>query len=122
MIGRRSSGGVLMVEMSRTPVSAMYSVRGMGVAVRVSTSTSVRSFFSVSLCVTPKRCSSSMISSPRSLKLTSAESRRWVPMMMSIAALGQAFEDLASAAAGVRKRESISTVTGKAARRSRKVW
>ncbi len=85
MIGRRSSGGVLIVEMSRTPVSVMYSVRGIGVAVSVSTSTSVRIFFSVSLCVTPKRCSSSMISSPRSLKPTSAENRRCVPIMISIA-------------------------------------
>ena len=34
-----------MLEISRTPVSAMYSVRGMGVAVRVSTSTSVRRRF-----------------------------------------------------------------------------
>jgi hypothetical protein len=61
-------GGVLMVEISRTPVRAMYSVRGIGVAVIVRTSTSVRICLSFSLWVTPKRCSSSMMSKPRSLK------------------------------------------------------
>ena len=40
-MGRRSSGGVSMTLMSRTPTSAMLSVRGMGVADSVSTSTSV---------------------------------------------------------------------------------
>ena len=43
-----------MVEISRTPLSAMYSVRGMGVAVRVSTSTSVRIFFSAFFVGHPK--------------------------------------------------------------------
>jgi hypothetical protein len=38
---------------------------------QVSTSTSVRNCFRRSLCATPKRCSSSMISRPRSLKTTS---------------------------------------------------
>jgi hypothetical protein len=40
--GRRSSGGVSMTLMSRAPLRDMCSVRGMGVAVRVSTSTSRR--------------------------------------------------------------------------------
>ena len=38
-MGSRSCGGVSMTHMSRTPISAMWSVRGMGVAVSVSTST-----------------------------------------------------------------------------------
>ena len=46
---------------------AMLSVRGIGVAVRVSTSTSVRSALSFSLSRTPKRCSSSMTTRPKSL-------------------------------------------------------
>ena len=40
-MGRRSSGGVSMTLMSRTPTSARFSVRGMGVAESVRTSTSV---------------------------------------------------------------------------------
>ena len=64
-IGRRSCGGVSITLMSRTLTSAMCRVRGIGVAVRVRTSTSVRSCFRRSLCATPKRCSSSMISRPR---------------------------------------------------------
>ena len=36
---RRSTGGVVMSERSRSPVTAIWSVRGMGVAVSVSTST-----------------------------------------------------------------------------------
>ena len=50
---------------------AISSVRGIGLAVSVSTSTPVASFFTASLCVTPKRCSSSTTSSPRSLNVTS---------------------------------------------------
>ena len=67
----RSAGGVAMMEISRRPLMAICSVRGMGVAVSVSTSTCERSSFSRSLWVTPKRCSSSITSSPRSLKRTS---------------------------------------------------
>src|SRR5437667_59306 len=82
-MARRSTGGVPMIERSRIPIIDMCSVRGIGVAVSVSTSTSLRSFFSCSLCFTPKRCSSSITTSPRSLKETSAESSRWVPMTTS---------------------------------------
>jgi len=42
-----------------------------------------QAFSGRSLCSTPKRCSSSMTTRPRSLKRTSALTRRWVPMMMS---------------------------------------
>ena len=38
-MGRRSAGGVLTIERSRMPVRAISSVRGMGLAVRVRTST-----------------------------------------------------------------------------------
>ena len=44
-IGRRPSGGVSMIEMSRIPASDMCSVRGIGVALSVRTSTSSRSDF-----------------------------------------------------------------------------
>ncbi len=46
----RSTGGVAITDISRTPVSASCSVRGMGVAVSVSTCTSSRRAFSRSLC------------------------------------------------------------------------
>jgi hypothetical protein len=65
--GCRSSGGVRIVDISRMPVSDISSVRGIGVALIVSTSTAVRICLRNSLCSTPKRCSSSTMTSPRSL-------------------------------------------------------
>src|SRR5260363_25107 len=61
-------GAVAITEKSRNPSSASPSVRGIGVAVSVSTSTCARSAFSCSFWRTPKRCSSSMITSPSRLK------------------------------------------------------
>ena len=82
-IDSRSFGGVSMIDMSRMPTSDMFSVRGIGVAVIVSTSTRLRICLMRSLCATPKRCSSSTTSSPRSRNSTSFESSRCVPTMMS---------------------------------------
>ena len=65
-------GAVAITEKSRNPSSDIASVRGIGVAVSVSTSTSARRRFSCSFCRTPKRCSSSMMTSPRRWNLTSA--------------------------------------------------
>ena len=79
----RSLGGVSITLMSRSPSSDMCSVRGIGVADMVSTSTSLRSCFSRSLWRTPKRCSSSTITRPRSVNFTSFDSTRCVPMTMS---------------------------------------
>ena len=73
-----------MIERSRTPVSANCKVRGIGVAVSVSTWTSARSDFSRSLCATPKCCSSSTTTRPRSLNLMALPSSAWVPTTMSI--------------------------------------
>ncbi len=56
-----------MMLRSLMPVEAMYKVLGMGVALSVSTSMFFLMAFSFSLCLTPKRCSSSTTSSPRSL-------------------------------------------------------
>ena len=72
-----------MIDMSRMPASDMFSVRGIGVAVMVSTSTRLRICLMRSLCATPKRCSSSTTSRPRSRNCTSFESSRWVPTMIS---------------------------------------
>ena len=66
LTGRRPGGGVMIRLMSRTPLIAICMVRGMGVAESVSTSTCSRMFLSCSLCWTPKRCSSSMMTRPRS--------------------------------------------------------
>jgi hypothetical protein len=57
LIARRFCGGVAITEKSRRPSSERPSVRGIGVAVRVSTSTCARSAFSASFWRTPKRCS-----------------------------------------------------------------
>jgi len=66
------------------PVRLRCRVRGIGVAVRVSRSTSARSFLSRSLCATPKRLLFVDDHHPRFLERTSCCSRRWVPMRMSI--------------------------------------
>ena len=79
----RFGGGVAMIDRSRRPAMAMLSVRGIGVAVRVSRCTLARSAFSASFWRTPKRCSSSTITRPRSLNFTSGCSRRWVPTITS---------------------------------------
>ena len=67
-IGRRACGAVSMMLMSRIPASDMCSVRGIGVALMVSTSTSVRSCLRNSFWRTPKRCSSSMTTKPEILE------------------------------------------------------
>ena len=59
-------GGVVSELMSRNPTNAWWSVRGIGVADIESTSTVARSRFKRSFARTPNRCSSSMITSPRS--------------------------------------------------------
>ena len=61
----------------------MCSVRGIGVAESASTSTSSRSERRSSFCATPKRCSSSTITRPRSFGITSRERTRCVPMRTS---------------------------------------
>ena len=55
-----------MTLMSRIPASDICSVRGIGVALIAMTSTFSLSWRSSSFCLTPKRCSSSTMSSPRS--------------------------------------------------------
>jgi len=108
---RRSSGGVAMRLTSRMPEKAMCRVRGIGVADRVSTSTAARIFFSRSLCATPKRCSSSITTSPRSANFTSLCSSRCVPMTMSNAPFASPFSTSACSFLE-RKRERFATRTG----------
>ena len=103
--GWRSSGGVCSVDISRMPVTAISSVRGIGVADIASTSTEVRSALSCSLCSTPKRCSSSMTTSPRSLNRTSLDRMRWVPMTRSTEPVGEAVEHGLGLAVALEARE-----------------
>ena len=65
----RSFGGVSITDMSRMPTSDMFSVRGIGVAVMVRTSTFLRICLMRSLWATPKRCSSSTTSKPEILEV-----------------------------------------------------
>ena len=81
-------------------------------AVSASTSTEARSCFIRSLWATPKRCSSSMISSPRFLNATSLDSSRWVPITTSTVPW-RSPSTTAFCSFGERKRESSSTLAGK---------
>lgn len=109
--GWRSSGGVVIVDISRMPVTAISRVRGIGVADIVSTSTLARSFFSCSLCSTPKRCSSSTMTRPRSLNLVSCENSRCVPMTMSTEP-SLSPSRVALDSVSLWKRDSAFTLTG----------
>ncbi len=118
-IGWRASGGVSITDRSRSPASDMCSVRGIGVAVSVRTSTWVRSCLRRSLWTTPKRCSSSMITRPSAGKVTDLLSSWCVPISTSTAP-SRAAAMIAFCSFGVLNRLSISTRTGNAANRSRK--
>ena len=100
----------MIVDISRMPVIAISSVRGIGVADIDSTSTEVRSRFICSLCSTPKRCSSSTTIRPRSLTRTSGLSSRCVPMTMStLPSARPAITSRASASVWKRLRPLITT-------------
>ena len=102
------------------PVIAISSVLGIGVADMESTSTLVFMSLSFSLCSTPKRCSSSMMISPRSLNFTPADSNLWVPITTSTSPVAKAaIVSLDSLA--LWNLDSALTFTGKPAKRSRKV-
>ncbi|MNI85781.1 hypothetical protein D3C73_1428040 [compost metagenome] len=90
---------------------AMFSVRGIGVAVSVSRCTLARSAFSASFWRTPKRCSSSTTTMPRSLNFTSGCSRRWVPTMTSMVPAAT-FSSSALISLVLLKRDSTSTFIG----------
>ena len=113
----RSTGGVVMSESSRTPVSAICKVRGIGVAVRVSTCTLARSAFSRSLCLTPKCCSSSMMSRPRSRNFVPSVSSAWVPTTMSMSPVSIPLRTSAISLRGVR-REACAIFIGRPLKRS----
>ncbi|XQU67722.1 hypothetical protein OJJOAM_000453 [Cupriavidus sp. H18C1] len=99
----------------------MPSVRGIGVAVSVSTSTSARSVFSASFWRTPKRCSSSMMTSPSRWKRTSSDSSLCVPITISTVP-SLICLIAASTSFLVLKRDSSTMRTGQSAKRSDSVW
>ena len=102
------------------PVRHISSVRGIGVADIDRTSTAVRTIFRYSLCSTPKRCSSSTMTRPRSLNRVVGCSSRWVPTRTSISPAAS-LRMISSLSAFDWNRESTATVTGNCANRSEKV-
>ena len=113
-------GGVVMMLRSRAPRSENCKVRGIGVAVSVSTSMFARILLSRSLTATPNFCSSSMISSPKSCHLMFLLTILCVPMRMSICPLANCSNiSLVSLAVFLLLRYAI--LAGVFAIRSRKV-
>ena len=106
--------------MSLIPERAIFSVLGMGVADRVSTSALLQRDFSFSFWATPNRCSSSIITSPRSLNLTSLLTSLWVPTTMSTAPRFRRFK-VSSCCLGLLNRDKSSTSTGKPSMRLKMV-
>ena len=92
----------------------MCKVRGIGVAERVRTSTVALSDLSHSLSSTPNRCSSSITTRPRSLKVTSFWTIRWVPIRMSTPPVFVRLRTSLTSDLG-RNRLTASTVNGNSA-------
>ncbi len=116
LIESRSFGAVSITDISRSPSSDMCSVLGIGVALMVRTSTLCRSCFKRSLCRTPKRCSSSTISNPRSLNTTSFDKSRCVPISTSTFPAATSSR-AAFTSFGLRNRLANSIRTGNEAKR-----
>ena len=109
-----------MVDISLIPATPISSVRGMGVADMPSTSTSVRSRLRYSLCSTPNRCSSSMMTRPSRANLVSGDSSLWVPMTTSTVPSASP-RRVSSVSVLDWNRDSGLTLTGNGAYRSEKV-
>ena len=122
LIASRFCGAVAITEKSRMPSRLIASVRGIGVAVSVSTSTSARSAFNASFWRTPKRCSSSMMTSPRRGNVTPRR-QQLVRADDDVDASGvDARRSPPWISFGERKRDSSTSLTGRSAKRSEKVW
>ena len=119
--GRRSSGGVLITDISRTPTRDIWSVRGIGVALKVRTSILLAHSFHFSFCATPKRCSSSTTRNPKSLNFTFLFNKECVPINMSIDPFSTPFRTSFFSAVE-RNRLSTSTFTPNGLNRFRNVW
>ena len=120
--GCRSSGGVRIVDISRMPVSDISSVRGIGVADIVSTSTDGRSCFRYSLCSTPKRCSSSTIDQAEVLEPGGRSAAAGAcRSTMSTAPSASPVERRLGSRFGLRSGTASGSFTGNCAIRSEKV-
>ena len=111
-MARRSLGGVSITDMSRMPSSDMCSVRGIGVALMVSTSMLCFICFSRSLCLHAEALLLIDDQQAKVVELTSFESSRCVPIEdvhLAGRGVGQHFFDFL----GVRKRLSMSIAHGK---------
>ena len=93
--------------MSRTPAIDICSVRGIGVALIEITSTRSFSWRSSSFCLTPKRCSSSTISSPRSLRAHVPRQQPMGPDQDVDLALGEPRHRLALLGSGAKPRHVL---------------
>ena len=92
-------------------------VLGIGVAERVIMSIFGRVFLIISLCRTPKRCSSSTIKSPSLGTITSGDKRRCVPTRRSIKP-PDSFSRILFCSGFVLKRDKSSISTPRGPRRS----
>ena len=108
-----------MIDRSRILCIDIFSVRGIGVAVRVKMSTWLRSDLIFSFWRTPKRCSSSMIIMPRWAKLISVCSSLCVLIKMSVLP-DSTVVIIACCSRWVLNRDSASIEMGQLAKRSRK--
>ena len=119
LMAKRRAGAVAIIDKSRMPDMAMFKVLGIGVAVRVRISTSARSDLNFSFWRTPKRCSSSMITKPKSLNCTASLNNLCVPTTMST--LPEAIPSSTDfCALPLTKREITSILNGRLAKRSLK--
>ena len=116
-MGCRLGGGVEMTDRSREPINENCSVRGIGVAVRVSVSTETLICVSFSLAATPNFCSSSMINRPKSRKTIRLPNSLWVPIRMSILPAAKSARICAASLADF-ERFRYSMRTGKSRSRS----
>ena len=121
LIASRCRGGVAIMDKSRMPDSDIFRVRGIGVAVMVNRSTWARRAFNFSLWRTPNRCSSSIITRPRSLYLIASDNNLCVPIKISILPSASCARVSLSDFFAV-KRVKIAIRIGQSANRSRKFW
>ena len=110
--GSLFGGGVFMIERSLAPRRENCSVRGIGVAVRVRVSTESLSCLRRSFAATPNFCSSSIMSSPRSLNCISLLRSLWVPITISVFPLLR-FSEICLISFAVLRRLIYSILHGK---------
>jgi len=121
LIAWRLGGGLAIMEISLNPAIAIFKVLGIGVAVNVKKSSSLRIFLKCSFCRTPKRCSSSITTKPNSLNFSSLDNKVCVPITISTLPSASS-SPICFNCLGVTKRDMTSTRKGQSAKRSLKFW